>query len=562
MYYSKMLIPTLREAPQDAEIVSHKLMMRAGLIRKLASGIYSYLPLGYKALRNVERIIREEMDKTGALELFMSALIPAEILKESGRWDVFGPEMFRLKNRENRDFCLGPTHEESFTLTARNEIKSVKNLPLTLYQIQTKFRDEIRPRFGIMRCREFIMKDAYSFDKDEEGLDISYKKMYQAYCNIFLRLGVDYTVVDADSGAMGGSGSQEFMVKSDIGEDEIAVCDSCGYGANVEKAKCIADTIDDGTVKQPIELIATPDVRTISDLCAFFNCDSKAFAKTLILTADSVPFAVVLRGDRELSEKKLQSYLKCTDLAMGDSQTVTEVTGAEVGFAGAVGLKCRVICDNEVKNMRNFITGANKTGYHYKNCNISDMNISEYADIRNICEGDVCPRCQKPIRLCRGVEVGHIFKLGTKYTVALGCNFTDEQGAERPMIMGCYGIGLGRTLASIIEQNHDDHGIIWPMECAPYKVMVLPTMSDDPEIFGMAVKLHDMLVEKGIETIIDDRNERPGVKFNDCDLLGIPIRITVGRKAKEGIVEFKQRRDKTVTEMTLQEAYEKILTLV
>ncbi len=563
MYYSKMLIPTIRETPQEAEAISHKLMLKAGLIRKLASGIYIFLPLGYKALRNIEKIIREEMENKGALELFMSALIPKELLEESGRWDVFGPEMFRLKNREDRDFCLGPTHEESFTVTARNEIKSVKNLPLTLYQIQTKFRDELRPRFGIIRCREFMMKDAYSFDRDESGLDKSYNDMHDVYCDIFRRCGLEIVIADADSGAMGGSGSQEFMVLNDIGEDKIVKCTSCSYTANLEKAEIIVkdDLSCDNTLLDK-DLIHTPNVRTIDELCVFLGCSSSNFAKTLILTADSEPVMAVIKGDGELSLKKLASLLGCIELEMADELTIKELTKAEVGFASPVGMSCKVILDNELKNMTNFVTGANKTDYHYKNVNLKDFSNYSFGDIRVISESDVCPKCGGSIKISNTVEVGHIFKLGDKYSKTLDCMYTDESGIRKPMIMGCYGIGLGRTLAAVIEQYNDEKGIIWPMEVAPYKVYILPTLVNDSLIYDMAVRMHNELMAKGIDVILDDRDERPGVKFNDADLLGIPLRVTVGRNAKDGLVEFKKRNEKEASVITYEEALKKIISLV
>ncbi len=561
MYYSKMLIPTIREIPQEAEAVSHRLMLKAGLIRRLSSGIYIFLPLGYRALRNIEKIIREEMENKGALELFMSALIPKELLEESGRWEVFGPEMFRLQNREEKEFCLGPTHEESFTITARNEVKSVKNLPLTLFQIQTKFRDELRPRFGVIRCREFIMKDAYSFDKDESGLDKSYKDMYDAYCNIFKRCGLDVIVADADSGAMGGSGSQEFMVLNDIGEDEIIVCESCGYAANLEKAECVAKaTLKPDSTLLKKELIYTPDTRTIEELCDFLGCSSRNFAKTLVLVADSKPIMAVIRGDRELSLKKLASLLKCKELDMAGESVIQELTNAEVGFASPIGVNCQVILDNELMDMANFVTGANKTDYHYKNVNLSDFKEYRFNDIRIISADDPCPKCGCSIKISNTVEVGHIFKLGDKYSKSLDCSYTDETGERKPMIMGCYGIGLGRTLAAVIEQHNDEKGIIWPMEVAPYKAYILPTLVSDPVIFKIATKMHNELASKGIDVILDDRDERPGVKFNDADLLGIPLRITIGRNAKDGLVELKRRNEKEAVLIGYKEALDIVIS--
>jgi len=559
MKYSKMLIPTLREIPAEAEIESHKLMLRAGLIRKIASGVYSYLPLGYKSFKKVENIIRDEMDRASAQELIMSALIPAEAYKETGRWDIFGPEMFRLKDRGNRDFCLGPTHEEIFTVTVKNSIKSYKNLPMTLYQIQTKYRDERRPRFGVMRCREFVMKDAYSFDVDQKGMDQSYKNMYDAYCKIFDRCKLDYTVVDADSGAMGGQGSQEFMVKSEIGEAVIAYCDECGYAANDEKAECL--TIEDNVKHDLLKLeqVETPDVKTITQLCEFFNCESQMFAKTLIYKADDKIIAAIIRGDRELNETKLQNYLGCIELEMADEQSIVEIANSRVGFAGPVGLNIRIVADLEVKNMHNFITGANKTSYHIKNVNIKrDTKDIEFIDIRNVEEGDLCPKCNEKIKIAKGIEVGHIFKLGDKYTKALDCSYLDQFGKSQIMLMGSYGIGVGRTLASIIEQNHDEKGIIWPMSVAPYKVVIVPINIKNEEQATVANDLYEKLLANNIEVLFDDRKERPGVKFNDAELIGIPIRITIGKKVSEGIVEYKIRKTGKMIELNIEHVISKV----
>ncbi|MGN1059725.1 MAG: proline--tRNA ligase, partial [Clostridia bacterium] len=470
MKVSKMLFKTLRETPAEAETVSHQLMLRAGLMRKLAAGIYSYLPLGLRSLHKVEQIIREEMDAAGAQELLMSALLPAEYYQESGRWEVFGPEMFRLKDRNDRDFCLGPTHEEIFTQTVKGEVSSYRQLPLTLYQIQTKYRDERRPRFGVMRSREFMMKDAYSFDRDEAGLDASYQNMYKAYCRIFDRLGLDYIVVDADSGAMGGSGSQEFMVKSDSGEAVVAFCPHCGYAANDEKAACVPEKMA-AEAPRTINKIHTPKAGTIEELVDFLGTDSKHFAKTLICVAAGQPVAVMVRGDREVNETKLANLLGVNEqeLALAEADVVTEVTGARVGFAGPVGLSVPVYCDLEIAEMYNYVVGANETDYHFENVNTSDFTPTAIADLRTITAGDVCPRCGQPVQTTRGVEVGHIFKLGTKYTEALACTYLDENGKAQIPIMGCYGIGVGRTLAAVIEQYNDENGIIWPVSAAPYQ---------------------------------------------------------------------------------------------
>ena len=564
MRVSRIFIPTLREIPSEAETVSHQLMLRAGLVRKLASGIYSLLPMGFRTFKKIEKIIREEMNKTGAQELLMSAVLPAEFYQASGRWQAFGSEMFRFKDRNGRDFCLEPTHEEIFTETVK-EIRSYKSLPLTLYQIQTKYRDERRPRFGVMRAREFVMKDAYSFDRDNDGLDESYKKMHNAYCKTFDRCGLDYIVVDADTGAMGGSGSQEFMVISEIGEAEIAYCDNCGFAANVEKAECIAENSDE---KSPIEecccLVETPDVKTIDDLTEFFGCSSKKFAKTLIYKADNKIIAAMVRGDREVNETKLQNYLGCINLELADPETVMKVTNAEVGFAGPVGLiNIDIIVDLEVACMSNFIVGANNTGYHIKNVNIEkDFKPSGIMDIRNIIQGDKCSKCNGTIKIAHGIEVGHIFKLGTKYSNALNCIYLDENGKEKPMVMGCYGIGINRTMAAIIEQNHDKDGIIWPVSVAPYHVIVIPVNYAQEDQMKASEKIYNELKAAGIEAILDDRKERPGVKFKDADLIGIPIRITVGRKIGENIVEFKMRDSSDVMELDVKEAIDLVKKVI
>ncbi len=562
MRFTRMFLPTLREVPAEAEIVSHQLMLRAGLMRKLASGIYSFLPLGLRTFKKVEKIIREEMDAAGAQELLMSALLPAESYRDSGRWEVFGPEMFRLKDRNHRDFCLGPTHEEIFTETVKSSVRSYRGLPLTLYQIQTKYRDERRPRFGVMRSREFVMKDAYSFDRDQAGLDISYKKMEEAYRRIFDRLELNYRVVEADSGAMGGSGSQEFMVTSDIGEAVIVYCDCCGYSANDEKAACLPPSLTAEEEEKPVEKIATPDVRTIDELTAFLGCESYKFAKTLIFKADDTLVAAMVRGDRELNEVKLANVLGCSELEMADSVSVSAITHAEVGFAGPVGLKVRIIADHEVALANNLIVGANETGYHFKNVNPGRDFQAEVHDIRRITEQDPCPHCGHRLNMTRGIEVGHIFKLGDKYTKALDCHYLDEEGNEKPMIMGCYGIGLNRSMAAIIEQNHDENGIIWPMAVAPYHVIIVPVNVLDEVVMKTSEGLYDKLLKAKVEVILDDRNERAGVKFKDADLMGIPIRITVGKKAADGLVEFKQRKSKEVQELGVEEALKKIVAQV
>lgn len=561
MRFSQMLVPTMRENPAEAEIVSHQLMLRAGLMRKLASGVYSFLPMGYRTFRKIEEIIRQEMDRIGGQELLMAALLPAESYQVSGRWDVFGPEMFKLKDRNGRDFCLGPTHEEIFTETVKNTVKSYRSLPIILYQIQTKYRDERRPRFGVIRSREFMMKDAYSFDKDDQGLNASYEQIYNAYCRIFQRCGLDYMVVDADSGAMGGSGSQEFMVRSEIGEAVIAHCLSCGYAANEEKAECYP--IAPYNVKSSesealkIEKVATPDVKTIDELMEFFGCTSDHFAKMLIYKADGRIVGAMVRGDRALNETKLQNLLGCTALEMADAQTVEFITGAAVGFAGPIGMRIELIIDQEVEEMRALIVGANETGYHFKNVEVHrDFKPTFIKDIRQVAKGDPCPHCNMPVSITRGVEVGHIFKLGTKYSQAMDCVYLDEKGQKQVMVMGSYGIGINRTMAAIIEQNYDENGIVWPLAVAPYQVIIIPVKFEDIAMMDLAEKLYHQLQSLGIEVIIDDRNERAGVKFKDADLIGIPIRIVIGKKAAEGLVEYKNRKDSKVVELTINQAIE------
>ncbi len=542
MKMSKMLMLTLREVPAEAEITSHKLMVRSGMMRKMASGIYNYMPLGLKALKNVENIIREEMNNAGAQEFLASALLPAELWQESGRWDVYGAEMFRLKDRNARDFCLGPTHEEVFTDIARNEIKSYKQLPVNLYQIQTKYRDERRPRFGVMRSREFVMKDAYSFDRNQEGLDLTFDKMHEAYVKIFNRCGLDAKCVVADSGAIGGSNSNEFMVKSEVGEDDVVFCTKCDYAANIEKAECIPEKAEAEELKETNK-VETPNIRTIEELANFFNISVKKLAKTLIYNADGKIVAVMVRGDREVNEVKVTNALGgVIDLQMATPEEVMKATNAQVGFAGPIGLNVdELLVDAEVSNMYNFVVGANDTGYHIENVNYGRDFEGKVGDYRNIIEGEICPVCGGKITISRGTEVGHIFKLGTKYSKAMNANFIDEDGKEKPFLMGCYGIGVTRTLASIIEQHNDENGIVWPLSVAPYHVSVIPVNIKDEEQMKIAEKLYEELLALGVEALLDDRNERAGVKFKDSELMGIPMRVTVGKKITDGEVEFKLR---------------------
>lgn len=564
MKMSKLLMPTLREVPSEAEITSHRLMLRAGMIRKLAAGIYSYLPLGLRSLQKIEQIVREEMNRADAQELLMAALLPAEAYQASGRWEVFGPSMFKLKDRNNRDFCLGPTHEELFTQTVIDNVKSYKEYPMTLYQIQTKYRDEGRPRFGVMRGREFIMKDAYSFDTSAEGLDKSYKAMYDAYCRIFTRLGLDFTIVDADSGAMGGSGSQEFMVKSPVGEDGIAYCDACGYAANYEKCECIVNEKPQIEGDLNMEKVHTPNAHTIDELVSFLGMEAYNFAKTIIYKADDKYVAAMVRGDREINEVKLKNLVGCTDdLELAEPFKVREITNAEVGFDGPVGLNIPLYVDREVALMKNFVVGANETDMHYKNVNIGkDFDAPIVADIRVVEEGDVCPKCGKPIKTAQGIEVGHIFKLGTKYSDALGLKYLDETGKSRTVIMGCYGIGVTRCIAAVIEQNYDENGIIWPVSCAPFEAIVVPANYKNEEQAEQAEKIYNQLKDAGIDVLLDDRSERAGVKFKDADLIGIPVRIVVGKKVSEGIVEYKERKNGESIEKDVETAVNDVIAFV
>ena len=559
MKMSNMLVGTLREVPAEAEIESHKLMLRAGLMRKMAAGIYNYMPLGLKVIENVKNIVREEMNNAGAQEFLASALIPAELWQESGRWDAYGAEMFRLKDRHNRDFCLGPTHEEVFTDIVRNEIKSYKQLPLNLYQIQTKYRDERRPRFGVMRSREFIMKDGYSFDKDQEGLDLAYEKMRKAYVNIFNRCGLDAKAVAADSGAIGGSGSAEFMVKSEVGEDDVVFCTAFDYAANIEKAPSTPEHAEKEELME-VEKVETPAVKSIEDLAKFFECSPKKIAKTLIFQADDKVVAVVLRGDREANEVKIANAIgEVIELEMASEEAVKEATGAAVGFAGPMGIKVdMLLVDQEVANMYNFIIGANETDMHLKNVNYGRDFEGIVGDFRNVTIGEKCPECGKEITISRGTEVGHIFKLGTKYSESMGATFIDEDGKAKPFIMGCYGIGVTRTVASIIEQHNDENGIIWPLEVAPYHVSVIPANVKNEEQATKAEEIYNELRKMGVEALLDDRKERAGVKFKDSELMGIPMRITVGKMIGEGQVEFKLRNGGEVETLSIEEVYNRV----
>ena len=557
MRYSQYLLPTLKETPGDAEVISHQLMLRTGMIRKVAAGIYNYLPFGLRVIRKVEQIVREEMNRAGAIELLMPAVVPAELWQESGRWEQYGKELLRIQDRKQTDFCFGPTHEEVITEIVRGTIRSYRQLPINLYQIQTKFRDEIRPRFGLMRGREFIMKDAYSFDLDDAGADSSYDKMYQAYRRIFKRCGLKFRAVEADSGAIGGSFSHEFMVLAESGEDAIVSCDACEYAANVEKAELNAPEGEAAPPSMPLDRVETPNLKTIEEVARFLNETPQKMVKTLILQneRDEV-VAVLLRGDHQLNEIKLCHYLDCNHVQLADEALVQKITGAPTGFSGPIGLSCRVLADQALAVLSDFGLGANEENYHLTGANHGrDFQVEAFVDLREAVAGDACPRCSGHLESWRGIEVGHVFKLGTKYSESMDASVLDDQGRERTLVMGCYGIGIGRTAAAAIEQNHDDNGIIWPAPIAPFHVIVTVLNPNDRAVLEAGENLYGQLLELGVEVLLDDRDERPGSKFKDADLLGIPFRANVGsRGLKEQACELQERSSGVQTMLPLADA--------
>ena len=558
MRVSKLYAPTLREVPAEAEVVSHQLMLRAGFMRKAAGGIYTYLPLAWRELKKIERIVREEMDAKGSQELLMPIVQPAEIWQESGRWDVYGAEMFRLQDRHNRCFCLGPTHEEMVTTLIRGDVRSYRQLPLSVYQIQNKYRDERRPRFGLMRGREFIMKDAYSFDRDEAGLDKSYQDMYDAYTNIFTRCGLNFRPVEADSGAIGGSGSHEFMVIADSGEAEIVFCTSCDYAANVEKAELFPLEAQEEAMLTKEEVV-TPDCKTIADVCAYLKLPVDHSVKAVAYNSEKGLILCFVRGDHEVNEIKVINTCGVIDLEMATEEQLA-AAGTVGGYMGPVGIdnkKVIVVVDATVMKMHNVCCGANKEGYHFINVNPGrDFTPTYVADIRLIQEGDPCPHCGGEVSKARGIEVGQVFKLFTKYSSALKATYLDENGKEQPMVMGCYGVGVSRTMAAAIEQNYDDNGIIWPIEIAPYHVLVVPVNTKDEASAAKAEEIYMQLKKVGLETVIDDRKERPGVKFKDADLIGYPLRVVVGPKTlTEGKLEVKIRKTGEIRYLPLDGDY-------
>lgn len=562
MRLSNSYFYTFKENTKDEESVSGNLLTRAGMVKKTASGIYMYLPLGYKVLKNIEKVIKEEMENIGAAELFMPTLIQEEVYEQSGRRNAFGNDMFSLNDRFDKKYVLAPTHEELFVEAAKSKIKSYKDMPFNIYQIQTKFRDEVRPRFGLIRVREFLMKDAYSFDKDEKGLDDSYKVMYNVYKKIFARLGINTVIVKSDTGAMGGLLSEEFQAITDIGEDKLVLCNDCGYASNIDIAKCsLLTNKEDEDLKERV-LIKTPNAKTIEEVSEFLEEKPSKFVKTLIYKIDDKFYAALVKGNHEVNESKLKKLLNAKEVVLADSSDVERITGASLGFAGPINLDIPVIMDNEIMNMTNFIVGANKTDYHYKDVNLEDFNYLLVDDIRNITEEDVCPKCGKNLTFKNGIEVGNIFKLGTKYCESLNLTYLDKDNELKYVWMGCYGIGLGRIMAACAEQHNDDKGLIWPMEIAPFKVSIVVVNINDQAQMDAANYLYKELKNNGISTILDDRDERVGVKFNDMDLIGIPIKITIGNKINDGIVEIKQRKNESFEESSLYDTLSKIEDLI
>lgn len=565
MRASELFFPTLREDPSEAETISHRLLYRAGMIRKTAGGIYTYLPLGYRVIKKIIDIVREEMDRAGGQELGLPILQPKELWTQSGRWSLYGEEMFRLQDRHQRDFCLGPTHEEVITDVVNHDVHSYRDLPLLLYQIQNKYRDEIRPRFGLMRGREFIMKDLYSFDVDEDGLEVSYRKMYDAYCRVFDRLGLDYRVVEADSGAIGGNESHEFIVLAATGESTIVFCHSCGYAANIEKSECIPEPAGEPETQLPLQKVSTPGRKSIQDICEFLGVPAYQQIKTLMYLIDGEPVAILVRGDREVNEIKVKNHLNGGSVDLAGEDIIKERAGAGFGSLGPVGLDMMIYADLEVKTMTNCICGANQDGYHYINVNPGrDFSPLAFMDIRNAEEGDICPACKKGrLKATRGIETGHIFKLGTKYSAGMGATFLDENGKERLMVMGCYGIGISRTMAAAIEQKHDENGIIWPIAIAPYQVIVIPVNVKNEEQMEAAEKVYNDMQQAGLEVILDDRDERAGVKFKDADLIGIPVRITIGPKSLQaGRVEVKKRWEKDFQTVEINRVVDRVKSIL
>lgn len=574
MKLSQMHFRTLREVPTEAEIPSHILLLRAGMIKKTVAGVYTYMPMGWRTIRKIENIVREEMDAKGAEEIYTQSVQPAELWRESGRWDAYGPEMWRLKDRNDREFCLGPTAEEVFTDIVKSDVTSHRQLPRMLYQISDKYRDEARPRYGMMRSRVFIMKDNYSFDKDAAGLDESYDKMFEAYSNVFTRCGLNFRPVEADTGAIGGSNSHEFTALCEYGESEIAYCDCCDLAATVEKAACVDAAPQEDVEMLPLEKVYTPNTKTIDEVAAFLKLDKKQTIKALLFVTydaegkENGYVAVFIRGDRELNMTKLVNALGISEYAIefADEDKMAAATGCVGGFTGPMHLHdCKIIVDSELPGLRNLCAGACEKDHHYINMNYGrDYKGDMVVDLKTLKEGDECPICGAPVRHARGVEVGQIFKLGTKYSEPMKAIYKDENQKDQLIWMGCYGIGISRTFQAIIDmpQNHDDNGIIWPMSVAPYHVIITQVKPGDEAQDAAADRLYRELTDAGVEVLWDDRDERPGVKFKDADLIGIPVRITVGKRAAEGVVEYKLRRDADKSEKTVEEAIAAAIAIV
>ncbi|WP_163328226.1 proline--tRNA ligase [Desulfurobacterium thermolithotrophum] len=565
MRFSRAFIPTMKESPADAEIPSHKLLIRAGFIRKKASGLYDILPLGVKVLLKIEKVIREEMNKAGAQEVILPIMHPAELWIESGRWDVYGKEMIKFKDRHDRDYALGPTAEEMITDLVRKEVKSYKDLPLNLYQIGRKFRDEIRPRFGLMRAREFIMKDAYSFHASNEDAEREYWNMYETYSRIFRKMGLVFKAVEADTGEIGGKFSHEFMVIADTGEGKLVYCEKCGYAASTEKAEQKEPKVPESRKEnfKSVEKVHTPDVKRIEEVSGFLGISPDNILKLLVYIVDEKPIAIAIRGDKEVNELKVKNFFKGSKLRLATDEEIEKFTGQPKGFLSPVGLKIPVYADYSVVSMVNFVAGAGEKDYHLKNVNWErDFEVTEFVDFAEVKGEDPCPKCAAPLIEKRGIEVGHIFKLGTKYSEAMNATFVDEDGKEKPMVMGCYGIGVTRVMAAAVEQNYDENGIIWPVEIAPFEVIVIPVNVKKEEIIETAENIYDELQKNGFDVAIDDRNARLGFKFKDADLIGIPYQVIVGKKAGEGVVEIKVRKTGERFEIAVDKVVEKIGELI
>ena len=558
MKLSNQFFYTLREDAKDEETRSGNYLVRSGMIKKVGTGIYLFMPLGLRVMKKIENIIRDEMNQAGAQELLMPSLIPEDYYVQSRRKEVFGHDMFSLKDRYDRGYVLGPTHEELFVYAAKEMIHSYKDMPFNIYQIANKYRDEPRPRFGLIRTREFTMKDAYSFDVDDEACDVSYQKMFRAYQNIFDRIGLNYKIVRAGTGAMGGNLSEEFQAVVEIGEDTLVLCPNCDYASNLEVSACIVDETESYEEEKEMELVHTPNAGTIEEIADFLQEDKSRFVKTLIYKIDGKFYACLIPGDRDLNEEKLKQLLHAKEACLAEPEDVERITKAKVGFAGPVELSIPIVMDHHVQMMKNFIVGANKSDYHYKNVNLKDFKVKKMGDIINVQEGDLCPKCGTKLTFKKGIECGNTFKLGTKYSESLGLNYLDQHNQLKPVVMGCYGIGLARIMTSIAEQRADDMGIAWPVQIAPFEIALVVINPKDEVQKRIADQLYQTIESMGFEVIYDDRKERPGVKFKDMELIGIPVQVTVGKKAGEGMIEIKKRGGEK-EEITIDLLNEKVI---